>query len=242
MHGYHFQLVRHTLVKDRKGAWSKMIAAKQFLKDGFDWVWLLDLDTIITNHTRSLEDLIPYDAWYSTLHREQSLDTLNDPNRVGALVSFDCNGFNSGSMLLRSDPWTISFLDEAYHVYVGAAPSHWNDQMGFAIAYNQNAAHRSHFKIIPQNKFNAYETTCSGPNSTPWRFGDFIIHFAGFKGFKAEMTDEYILKRVGVFEDGLNHVRWDWMDSLQGSLARPPPSSPAGEIPTGSVEEEKVYT
>ncbi|KAJ3052992.1 hypothetical protein HK097_005258 [Rhizophlyctis rosea] len=180
--GYHFQLIRHSIVNDRAGAWSKMLVAKDLLKsEKFDWVWI------------PIDDL--------------------EPNRISALVSFDCNGFNSGSLLLRADPWTLAYLDEAYEVGASTTPAHWNDQRGFAIAYNSKDEHRKHFGVLSQNKFNAYEIPCVGPDSTTWRHGDFVIHFAGFKGFKGDMTKEYVEKRIGVFEDGVDQLNWQWLDA-----------------------------
>ncbi|KAJ3044739.1 hypothetical protein HDV00_001143 [Rhizophlyctis rosea] len=216
-HGYHFQLIRHSLVIDRKPQWSKMLAAKQFLKDGFDWIWLLDLDAVITNHNIPLQNLIPPDVWYSTLHGYCDRSYL-DPTRTGAIVAMDCNGLNSGSMLLRSDPWTFSYLDDAYKFGEDTAPSIWNDQRGFHEAYNAET-HRNHFLILSQSQLNAYERECVGATSLPWRHGDFVIHFAGNPHLKSYYMMKYLRRRVGVLNDAVDDAKWDWMESLKGGLS-----------------------
>lgn len=44
--------------------------------------------------------------------------------------------------------------------------------------------------------------------------GDFIVHFAGYRGFKGEMTKEWMEKRVGVFVDGRDTVQWWWLEGM----------------------------
>lgn len=82
--------------KERPGAgkfWDRILAVMSILHQ-YDWVWMLDLDTIIMTPATPLESFL-------------------DP-RSDVIVGADCNGPNSGSTIYRNSTWTAMYLTEVY--------------------------------------------------------------------------------------------------------------------------------
>lgn len=78
----------------------------------YDWVWMLDLDTIIMAPTIPLERFL-------------------DP-RSDVIVGADCNGPNSGSTIYRNSTCTAMYLSEAYTRTPDETPNYDNWQVGAA--------------------------------------------------------------------------------------------------------------
>ena len=86
------------LADERPPSWSKILAAKHYLKD-HDWVMWLDADTIVTNPEIRLESLLPR--------------STSGPDFV---ITVDGGGYNAGIWLLRSTAWSYDFLDRWWNM------------------------------------------------------------------------------------------------------------------------------
>ncbi|KAJ3337325.1 hypothetical protein HDU93_001230 [Gonapodya sp. JEL0774] len=210
-----------SLEADRPAAWNKVLAAQIVLEEGFDWIWLLDLDTLIMNTTLRLETHILKEFANAltpniveSFHPNSTTARANAPNwylpdseifpipataqrllkqnTASVLISADCHGLNSGSMLIRNSPWTKKFLPLMWEIGgmdKEAVPQLWRynavvlstpakDQAGVMhiaekdILYANSAGH---IRVIPQQVFNAYPFYC-GSKYIP---GDFVVHFPG---------------------------------------------------------------
>jgi len=73
-HGYHLEF---DWVGD--GFWHKLNMIDRLIKQNkYNWIWWIDFDTLITNTTVKLEDLI-----------EESLATAPDPNQIDMILTPD---------------------------------------------------------------------------------------------------------------------------------------------------------
>ncbi|KAL7753236.1 hypothetical protein RI367_001011 [Sorochytrium milnesiophthora] len=163
LHDYTF-IAEPATVTDRPAVWSKLASARRALDLGFEWVWLLDLDTIITNQ-----------------HIQAHYLTDAVPATHDVLIARDCNELNAGSVFLRNSPWTLEFLDRVSSSYgTTVAVDHpWQEQEAIIRLHHSDASVRQHILMSPQWAFNAYavESSCQTRDSR-WNRGDFVVHFA----------------------------------------------------------------
>lgn len=129
-----------------------------------EWVWWLDIDTLITNHHIRIEDRIDNDYHF--------------------IISKDLNGVNAGSFFIRNSPEGLALLDWMLEVYPV-----FEKQTGFFAEQTaiESALHMEHWKniikIVPQKSINSYHRhlnswTHLGPDAI-WERGDFVVHFPG---------------------------------------------------------------
>ena len=129
-----------------------------------EWVWWLDIDTIITNFHVRIEDRID--------------------NTYHFIISKDLNGINAGSFFIRNSPEGRNFLDWMIEVY-----PLFEKETGFFAEQTvmESAMHIEKWKkitkIVPQKSINSYHShlnswTQLGPDAI-WERGDFVVHFPG---------------------------------------------------------------
>jgi hypothetical protein len=97
-HGYHV-FVQNKRDKNTKNApWQKIKDFKKVSK-GYDWVWILNADSLIMNKHASIHSL---------------LKGVNDQHTgdLDVVISKDCNGYSTDSFLLRNSPWTHGLIDQ----------------------------------------------------------------------------------------------------------------------------------
>lgn len=97
------------------------------------WIWQLDLDTIITNHSIKLENVL----------RDHGVDPdtgfVKDRVELGLLnlvATSDCNGMNAGSLLWRVAPSTLLLFRRLYSTYGTEVP-------GLIVRHSDKIANRS---------------------------------------------------------------------------------------------------
>ncbi|KAJ1503935.1 hypothetical protein HMI54_012697 [Coelomomyces lativittatus] len=158
-------MVRKPHLKGRSPAWSKMGAILEAFQLGYPLVWMLDLDTIITNSSISL-------------HRLPEPMVQKYPKK-SLFISKDCSDFNSGSILIRNTPWSIyclNTLNESYNAYQLQTHA-WCEQQGFIINFNSNNTWKEYVHQISDVFVNLYPGYCQFTRS--WKPGDLFLHFAG---------------------------------------------------------------
>lgn len=106
-HNYHPQYLRCL-------AWNKVLLLFQLVArfqtfsqspQSPQWIWMLDYDILIMNQTLSLQDRILSHVQELRRERGQSMETCH------LIISQDCLGINTGSMLVRvNSPWVLDFL------------------------------------------------------------------------------------------------------------------------------------
>ncbi|KAJ5812242.1 hypothetical protein N7474_008543 [Penicillium riverlandense] len=138
-----------------------------------DWIWYMDFDTLITNTSISLTDLI-----------NENLAKATEPDTIDFLVTDDCNGLNDGSFIVRSSSRSIQFLDA-----IRALHDRDKEQSGRSLSdqdsmdefLKSDAPLTQHAMRIPQWTINAFpeEIGCYDTQKKKWEKGMFVIHFAG---------------------------------------------------------------
>ncbi|KAJ1507605.1 hypothetical protein HMI54_003981 [Coelomomyces lativittatus] len=163
-HGYSLIVVNPHLT-DRLPQWSKMGAILNAFSLKHPLVWMLDVDTIITNFS------IP-------IHRLP--DAIPDRSRL-IYIPRDCNNLNTGSWLLKNHPWTEFFLNQMHQAYGEwklKEPS-WCEQQVLIDFYSMFPTVKRRIQELPDWILNLYPPECPDSIPRPWKSGDFVLHFAG---------------------------------------------------------------
>jgi len=156
--------------------WHKLNMLESLIRaGGYDWIWWIDFDTLITNTSVALEDIIV-----------DSLEGRNGKDDVDMLLTADCCELNAGSMLFRGTPRLLQFISHVWEC--GTGPNTPSEQDCILQVIRENPLWKTRALWIPQTKMNSFpaEVPCYDKEQRGWRKGDFVIHFAGawayFKG------------------------------------------------------------
>lgn len=131
-----------------------------------DAVWSLDLDTLITNHTKKIEDFIDdeHDAYFTR----------------------DYNGLNCGSFIIKNSEFSLTLLDTV--LTLEGLPKMYCEQDAFNEIFKLAVLLPDMFskiKLLPHPSINSYlyENYPDIPKQTheqgQWQQGDFVLHLPG---------------------------------------------------------------
>jgi hypothetical protein len=134
----------------------------------YDWIHACGCDTMITNFTIPLSDIV--DADYDFI------------------IATDCFNINNDSFLARNTPTTIAWLKHVVDVREQYANDPWYDQQAMIDTIDMMG---DRIKFVPQRELNSYDYD-QYPGSVPhiykkdmfgndgqWQSGDFLIHWPG---------------------------------------------------------------
>ncbi len=153
-HGYDF-FVFDQVVEGRTVGWSRVPAALSLLQH-YDWLFYIDLDTVIVDHSVRLEEFV-------------------DP-RYDLVIGVDMNGINTGVFFLRNSTWSRLLYAEAWTRTEERNSHVWFEQAALMALMAEGHGIRNHMKLVPQEVFNTY----LGPaEAMPKGQRPFIVHFAG---------------------------------------------------------------
>jgi mannan polymerase II complex MNN10 subunit len=137
----------------------------------YDWVYAVGGDTMITNFTTKLEDLIDEDYDF--------------------IIGVDCLGINNDSFLARATPLTIAWLKKVVSLKDSYMSARWLDQSAMVDTIDMMG---DKIKIVPHRFFNSYDYWQYPQDYQPhidkvdifgndgqWQPGDFLIHWPGIK-------------------------------------------------------------
>ena len=117
-------------------------------------------DSLVMNHSVALETLVDED--------------------YDVVLTHDCEGLNSGSVLWKNTPWTHAFLADIFALHNDLSVPQidiWWDQAAIRHLLDINSNNAEHVKVVPARSMNAWpegEVTCPGQMFQP---GDFVVHF-----------------------------------------------------------------
>ncbi|CAM9115278.1 unnamed protein product, partial [Heterosigma akashiwo] len=199
-HGYDiFMMDPKAIIRSRPAAWSKLkgIAA---LLPSYDYVWYVDLDTVITNSSIALE-------WY--IHEANaitgtagSVDSSTTPVVPDVIMTNDWHGPNTGVFFMRNSAWSLRFLDTWFDLkqfdrslYPRQYPFNYEQRgLHYLLSTQEWAshrlaghpaarAHRAHFQFVPQCAMNSYSVHPLQRGGSLRRNGyyrtDLLVHLAG---------------------------------------------------------------
>lgn len=170
-HGYDYFCVE-TPQGQHYGPSGKIPTIKQYMDTHPDteWIMWVDSDTLITNYTIKIEDLIDNDYHF--------------------IVSTDGNGINTGIFFIKNSPEMNKFIDYLLEVYVEFENKYQFMGEQESIAQSYEKPEWGHMmKLIPQHLINCHDCWPNGwepgfshdkfGNRSWWEAGDFIIHWPG---------------------------------------------------------------
>ena len=202
-HGYGLTIKDLTTVKryshEFREGWQKADILKQTMREFPDteWFWWLDLDTLIMEPEKSLEDHIfnRIDEIadrtlkdFNPLNLELDQPYTDYSEEIDLLITQDCGGFNLGSFFIKNSDWSRLFLDmwwdpityEQKHMV-------WEhrEQDALESLYASEAWLRSKIGFLPLRSINAFpQGACSEFSDDPRYFynsrdHDFVVNMAG---------------------------------------------------------------
>lgn len=151
-----------------------------------EWVFFSECDTLITNMTIKLEDVI-----------------RNEQKHF--VITTDVNGINSGSFFVKNSIEGRGFL-EAMKNSIG---KYANEQHFIIDSYFGKGDFKHIMSLYPQKSFNSYDYHLYGDNYSTgldiqgnngrWEYGDFIIHFPGLSyEYRLCLADYYLSQVINV--------------------------------------------
>jgi hypothetical protein len=158
-------------IQGKSAHWGKITAIAKWLPY-YDWIWWLDIDTIIMNHTMPLDWII---------------DRYAPTDRVHLLISRDVafQGYlNTGSMLIRSSRESMNFLRQVTVTVSSDEPNTFDqapiNELLFWQLDSPYLIERGFGVLVPPEHLNA------GPpgwccKTYEYQPGDFLVHFPNFK-------------------------------------------------------------
>ena len=183
-HGYDLIVDLDIVDRNRPTSWSKLLTMRKYLPD-YDFLLYVDIDTIIMNPERRLEDIVDYD--------------------YDQILAADKNGLNCGVWMVRNTPWMLWFIDEMWAQDQLVAPKTWN----MLFKYEQRAFHYLYQsqiwrKVVKGDAYPKSNTVRARTkvvnacvfNSQPafYKDSDLLVHLAGLKGTVKCMWFRYYYK------------------------------------------------
>jgi mannan polymerase II complex MNN10 subunit len=152
-------------------------------KAEYEWVWMLDYDTLITNPSIRIEDVIE-----KSLSFAESQGKTRD--NIQMVLTRDCEPFNAGSMLFRVSPWLLGFLEEWKGGLQPETPNRTEQDVLRDMLLDNGFEVEEKSVVVRQTWFNAYPEElgrCRDERDPgDWEKGMFLIHFPGAKWFLEE--------------------------------------------------------
>ena len=167
-HGYTFRCRTEGFDTSRAPAWSKIRFLQEELAN-CDWVFWTDADSLIMNSAVPLSFFVD--------------------NAYDVILSYDrYNGINTGNFLVRSSPWSQSFLERVWRQEEFLHHPFWENAAVMSLYAKDSECHR-HISVVPNHLFNGYITDNS------YSTGGFLVHFAGLKDREVFMKNYAALAR-----------------------------------------------
>ncbi|KAI7857646.1 galactosyl transferase GMA12/MNN10 family-domain-containing protein [Circinella umbellata] len=152
--------------KGRKTVWGKIDAVQNVLPH-YDWIFWMDMDVVIMNTERSLNDLL------DKLRNEYS----DGPDAFDQQVDFIASRpprdpmLNAGVFFLRNSEWSMKFLNEVqeFTAWYNKRPAYEQGAMADVARKDENSKHA--YILYPDvHTFNTFPQFYSS--------GDFAVHYA----------------------------------------------------------------
>ncbi|RMZ66716.1 galactosyl transferase GMA12 MNN10 family-domain-containing [Pyrenophora seminiperda CCB06] len=168
-HGYDFVADYEAHSSTGSPVWWKFDMVERLTKSGkYDWIWWVDFDTLITNTSIKITDII-----------DEELQKANNPDEVDIIFTHDCNGLNLGSFIARAHDRSLEFFHRAYELH--DHPHQSFSEQDAMVQLLKEKPYKDRHIVAPQSQLNAYpkEIRCFENRDGQWKPGYFFIHFAG---------------------------------------------------------------
>jgi len=158
-HGYDFYCRTDNFKTPNSLGWERFQIICDFI-DQYDWLFYIECDAAIVNHTIKLENLI--DDNYDIIIGKVS----NTKDHIQV---------NSGVFLVRCSEWSKNYFNS---INKSEVYSKYTDSQQFLISeINNKNEIKNHFKIMHLRFFNSYYHEWHPEDN--YQHGDFVLHLAG---------------------------------------------------------------
>lgn len=171
-HGYDLHEI---LIENDKYFYEKHYDFHVLFERGYDLIYYCDVDSLLTNHSIRIEDLI---------------DEEHD-----IFITKDFNELNGGSVVWKNSEW-----GRKINLHIIAEKDKWGNEQNVINHYWDKPEWGGKVKVLPQNKMNSYDYSLyfeckeyQGRHDLgDWKERDFLIHFPGLSPTdKLAMMNEY---------------------------------------------------
>lgn len=175
-HGYDFYSYDHVLEESRSIHWSKLLVIRDVLEKGdYDWVWWVDIDILIANFDKKIEDIV-----------DNSYDMVFPKNSIAFIAS--------GSFFVKNTNLVKEFLNDCYELkkdyLMGINPFVFDyEQQAVRLVLQNEDKYRNITKFVEERVCNSCCKTfdpdvlryyCDwNEQDNIYQDGDFVIHFCG---------------------------------------------------------------
>jgi hypothetical protein len=177
-HGYDFYCRTEGIRTDRAIGWEKIQIICDHI-DKYDYIFYVECDAMIMNHTIRIENLI------------------DDNYDITTSIHKNANEYeiNAGVLLIKCSEWSKNFLNklckkEEFHHH------NWAEQAAIINELKTNTETRKHFKFVSNRYFNSYAHKWYPEDN--FQIGDFVLHAAGSSNdYRFQLFNEmknYIIK------------------------------------------------
>jgi len=156
-HGYDLCVETEIVDVERPMAWSKHIVLQEYLPR-YDWVYWIDTDCLIMNHTMKLETLI-----------DDASDMIIGMFMIPEGLPQSPYILHTGGFLIRNCDWSLEYLHRVY-AETNSIMSYSVDETAVTDLYRRNRSDRDHIKLVH------FKHLCSV--NEHYRDGHFVWHFA----------------------------------------------------------------
>jgi hypothetical protein len=136
------------------------------------WLFMIDLDAFIMNISISLQSVL------------EAAKAAHGGLPLEVIIANDCNGINSGVLLLRMSKWSLDFLDQMWETNNPEIPfmKVWWEQAAIMHLLRKHAELKMHVAVMPPRVLNSYPPAFAArmggdPCWGSWHEGDFVLHF-----------------------------------------------------------------
>ena len=192
-HGYKFYHKRIEYPQDRHPAWYRIpFIIELFRNEEVDWIFWSDIDSLIMNHSISIESFLKEDKNLVMASQGRGLycgKDCGEPVCVYCQAAKDCGHIlNTGQFFIKNTKWSAELLDlwwkwpEAHTKYLWDA---WwdNDAMNFFWKNNLLSFDENVYIEYYTRRFNSFYH-CQSIDTLGYFDGDFLCHFTGNLGSK----------------------------------------------------------
>jgi hypothetical protein len=166
-YGYAFDYVPYSLDESVPTTWSKLIAIRNCMDGGADWIFWTDIDAVFTNFHVSLESIVS-----KCLEQSCLLEKRGGAENIEIILSKDHNTYNSGNFFVKNTSYMREFIEGVLGMYDEEKYGFW-EQSAIIDRIESEDFDESKMFVPHQKEFNSYPVIHSNDR---WKPGRFIAH------------------------------------------------------------------